>query len=321
MPLNRSWLRLSENPIITPKLWTVQPGDAIKDTIFKPGVENVKYKTSFHTLTSAHLCEIETTNGFLTSSSFTLVLSTSASHYRINPCYTAGKRFRVQNRHATRVHLNTTSFSSTVYGAYCDFSYVYCWERTSDLVLRPLVEAHGRFKSAVWGPIKDLSHMLYRDGGDVDEGNLLLPGKLLQLRRCSLVLTSWLQYKSHFFFSFSGSFFFPAVCLYRTQKSVGFQCVSFPFSVLLPYPKLPHKTISVTMSHDSRLFGIIKIWRASSARRVVGDETCSCLDDYGTFVDSSVKSEVQSKGKRYIYIYIYIGMKRLTCTPTWSCST
>ncbi len=34
VPFVRSWLPLSENPIITPKKRTVQPGDAFEATVF-----------------------------------------------------------------------------------------------------------------------------------------------------------------------------------------------------------------------------------------------------------------------------------------------
>jgi hypothetical protein len=40
---DRSWLSLSETPIIAPKKRIVQPGDAIEDTAFKPGFEIVKF--------------------------------------------------------------------------------------------------------------------------------------------------------------------------------------------------------------------------------------------------------------------------------------
>ncbi len=43
VPLDRSWLPLSENPFITPRQRTVQLGDAFEDTAFKPGFEIVKF--------------------------------------------------------------------------------------------------------------------------------------------------------------------------------------------------------------------------------------------------------------------------------------
>ncbi len=44
VPLDRSWLPLSENPDQQPpKKWTVQPGDAFEGTAFKPGFEIVKF--------------------------------------------------------------------------------------------------------------------------------------------------------------------------------------------------------------------------------------------------------------------------------------
>jgi hypothetical protein len=42
VPLDRSWLPLSEDPD-PKKKQTVQPGDAFEDTAFKPGFEIVKF--------------------------------------------------------------------------------------------------------------------------------------------------------------------------------------------------------------------------------------------------------------------------------------
>jgi hypothetical protein len=43
VPLDGSWLPLSETLIITPKKLTVQPGDAFEATTFKPGFEIVDF--------------------------------------------------------------------------------------------------------------------------------------------------------------------------------------------------------------------------------------------------------------------------------------
>jgi hypothetical protein len=45
MPIDRSWLPLSENPDHHLEKRTVQPRDAFEDTAFKPGFEIVKLYT------------------------------------------------------------------------------------------------------------------------------------------------------------------------------------------------------------------------------------------------------------------------------------
>ncbi len=74
VPLDTSRLYFSENAvIISPpkKKPTVQPGDAIEDTDFKPGFEIVKSSTTvLWSPTSSLLCKIDTTSGFLISSAF-----------------------------------------------------------------------------------------------------------------------------------------------------------------------------------------------------------------------------------------------------------
>ncbi len=70
VPIDRSLLALSENLDQHPKKRTVQPRDAFEVTAFKPGFEIVEFQTRLWNLSSSLLCEIDTTNGFLTSSSF-----------------------------------------------------------------------------------------------------------------------------------------------------------------------------------------------------------------------------------------------------------
>jgi hypothetical protein len=54
----------------TSKNPTVQPRVAFEDTTFKPGFVIVKFYTRLEILGSSLLCKIDTTNGFLASSSF-----------------------------------------------------------------------------------------------------------------------------------------------------------------------------------------------------------------------------------------------------------
>ncbi len=65
--LNPSFKKPRSSP---PKNRSVQPGDAFEDTSFKPMLEIVKFQTRLYSLSSSLLCEIDSTNGFLKSSSF-----------------------------------------------------------------------------------------------------------------------------------------------------------------------------------------------------------------------------------------------------------
>ncbi len=67
VPLDRSWPS-------HPKKETIQRGDAFEDTSFKSRFKDVKFWTRLYSLSSSHLCEIDSTNGFLTSSSCRYVL-------------------------------------------------------------------------------------------------------------------------------------------------------------------------------------------------------------------------------------------------------
>jgi hypothetical protein len=75
----------------------------------------VKLETKLWSLKYSRICEIDSANGFLSSSSFKLLLF-SASYPKLKHCLTAGKEIGISNCHATRGHRKLANFTSIVYG-------------------------------------------------------------------------------------------------------------------------------------------------------------------------------------------------------------
>ncbi len=100
--------------IITPNKQTVQPGDAIEDTAFKPGVWNCQIinqvvESQLFTFLSNRYHQ------WLSDIELTQIRACSASYFRMNSCSPAGKRIGVGDCHANCWHRKTTIFTSILY--------------------------------------------------------------------------------------------------------------------------------------------------------------------------------------------------------------